>query len=119
MQNSLRFSIRMKNVFHISGPHETDQQYIRNHSITFNSCPIDPKFAYFEAISILNIMFTQDRNQGLAAAFPTFQRFQKIDDSQLKKQYDDFKCVNIGSIEHELKVSENILLVCLCFKYMK
>ena len=52
--------------FHTPEAH-TNQQYIPKHPITFNPCPIEPKFAHFEAISILHTMPPQRRSQGLAA----------------------------------------------------
>ena len=40
--------------------------YVPKRSITFNSCPIESKFAHFEVINILHFMPSQRCNQSLA-----------------------------------------------------
>ena len=104
------------NLFHTPKAH-TNQHYIPKHSVTFNSCPIELKFAHFEAISILHTMSSQRRSQSSAAsASPTSQRSQETDDPRLGRLYDGFKCANSGSIGHELRVLGDILLVCMWFR---
>ena len=71
--------------FHTPEAH-TNQQYITKHPVTFNSCPIEPKFARFEGIRILHTMPAQRRSQGLAGlSHRSLSAPQETDDPQLMK----------------------------------
>ena len=65
-------------------------------------------------------MPAQHRSQGLAdLSHRSFSALQETDDPQLEGQYGGFKCVNLGSIGHELRVFGDKLLVCMCFRCVK
>ena len=65
-------------------------------------------------------MPAQRRSQGLAdLSHRSSSALQETDDPQLEGQYGGFKCVNLGSIGHELRVFGDKLLVCMCFRCVK
>ena len=80
-------------------PEAHTNQYITKRPITFDSCSVEPKFARFEAISILHIMPAQRGSQGLAGlSHRSLSASQETDDPQLERQYGGFKTLRIWAL---------------------